>query len=67
MIIHSNLCKMKNKILPICLQGNYRDSSIQQYVYMACLGLGGKKGSLTALCILEGLLARQLSYNQEYL
>ena len=25
-IIHSNLSKMKNKILPICLQGNYRDS-----------------------------------------
>ena len=22
----SNLSKMKNKILPICLQGNYRDS-----------------------------------------
>ena len=26
MIIHSNLSKMKNKILPTCLQGNYRDS-----------------------------------------
>ena len=26
MFIHSNLSKMKNKILPICLQGNYRDS-----------------------------------------
>ena len=25
MITHSNLSKMKNKILPICLQGNYRD------------------------------------------
>ena len=26
MIIHSNLTKMKNKILPICLQRNCRDS-----------------------------------------
>ena len=26
MIIHSNLSKTKNKILPTCLQGNYRDS-----------------------------------------
>ena len=26
MIVHSNLSKMKNKILPTCLQGNYRDS-----------------------------------------
>ena len=26
LIIHSNLSKMKNKILPTCLQGNYRDS-----------------------------------------
>ena len=26
MIIHSNLAEMKNKILPTCLQGNYRDS-----------------------------------------
>ena len=25
-IIHSNLSKMKIKILPACLQGNYRDS-----------------------------------------
>ena len=25
MIIHSNLSEMKNKILPTCLQGNYRD------------------------------------------
>ena len=26
MIIHSNLSKMKNKILPTCLKGNYTDS-----------------------------------------
>ena len=26
MIIHSNSSKMKNKILPTCLQGDYRDS-----------------------------------------
>ena len=26
MIMHSKLCKMKNKILPNCLQENYRDS-----------------------------------------
>ena len=26
MIINSNLSKMRNKILPTCLQGNYRDS-----------------------------------------
>ena len=26
MTIHNNLSKMKNKILPTCLQGNYRDS-----------------------------------------
>ena len=26
MIIHSNFSKMKSKILPTCLQGNYRDS-----------------------------------------
>ena len=26
MIIHSNLSKMKIKILPTCLQGNYSDS-----------------------------------------
>ena len=26
MIIHSNLSKMKNEILPTCLYGNYRDS-----------------------------------------
>ena len=26
MIIHSNFSKMKNKILPTCLQGNYGDS-----------------------------------------
>ena len=26
MIIHSNLSKMKNIILPTCLQENYRDS-----------------------------------------
>ena len=25
MIIHSNLSEMKNKILPTCSQGNYRD------------------------------------------
>ena len=42
MIIHS---KMKNKILPTCLQGNYTESleELQQYVIiMACLhGLRG--------------------------
>ena len=26
MTLHSNLSKMGNKILPICLQGNYRNS-----------------------------------------
>ena len=26
LIIHSNLSKMKNKILSTCLQGNYKDS-----------------------------------------
>ena len=26
MIVHCNLSEMKNKILPTCLQGNYRDS-----------------------------------------
>ena len=26
MILNSNLSKMKNKILPTCLQGSYRDS-----------------------------------------
>ena len=26
MIIHSNLSKMKNEILPSCLQGNCRDN-----------------------------------------
>ena len=26
MIIHSNLSKMKNEILPTCLQGNCRDN-----------------------------------------
>ena len=26
MIIHCNLSQMKNKILPTCLQGNYRDT-----------------------------------------
>ena len=26
MIINSNLSKMRNKILPTCLKGNYRDS-----------------------------------------
>ena len=26
MITHSNLSKMKDKTLPTCLQGNYRDS-----------------------------------------
>ena len=26
MIIHSNLSKMKNKILPTCIHGNYGDS-----------------------------------------
>ena len=26
MIIHRKLSKMKNKILPTCLQGNYEDS-----------------------------------------
>ena len=26
MVIHNNLTKMKNKILPTCLQGNYRDN-----------------------------------------
>ena len=26
LIMHSYLSKMKNKILPICLQGNYTDS-----------------------------------------
>ena len=26
MIFHSNLSKIKDKILPTCLQGNYRDS-----------------------------------------
>ena len=35
MIIHSNLFKMKNKILPICLQGNWRLRQfrrVQQYI-----------------------------------
>ena len=33
MIIHSNLCKMKNQILPTCLQGTYRQfRRIQQYI-----------------------------------
>ena len=27
MIIHCNFSKMKNKILPICLQGNYGEFS----------------------------------------
>ena len=26
MVIHCNLSKMKNKFLPTCLQGKYRDS-----------------------------------------
>ena len=26
MIVYSNLSKMENKILPTCLEGNYRDS-----------------------------------------
>ena len=26
MIIHSSISKMENKILPTCLEGNYRDS-----------------------------------------
>ena len=26
MIIHSNFSQMKNKILPTCLQGNYREN-----------------------------------------
>ena len=26
LIIHNNLSQMKNKILPTCLQANYRDS-----------------------------------------
>ena len=26
MIKHSDISKMKNKILPTCLQGNFRDS-----------------------------------------
>ena len=49
MIIHSNLSKMKNKILPICLQGNWRLRQfrrVRQYIIMihiiyGNLGLGG--------------------------
>ena len=42
MIIHRKLSKMKNKILPTCLQGNYGDSlgefSITSY------GVAGVRG-----------------------
>ena len=34
----SNISEMKNKILPACLQGNYRDS-FGEFSTVACLGL----------------------------
>ena len=47
MIIHRKLSKMKNKILPTCLQGNYGDSlgefSNTLYGITSKLGLKGLK------------------------
>ena len=41
-ILNSNLSQMKNKILPICLQGNYGDSLGEfSNVSKVCLGLKG--------------------------
>ena len=42
MIIHSNLSKMKNKILWTCLQGNYRGSLGEFSIgHIVCLELRG--------------------------
>ena len=38
-IVHSNLCKVKNKILPICLQGNLIDSQ-GEFSNVSCGVLG---------------------------
>ena len=58
-IIHSNLSKMKNKIHPTCLQGNYRDSlgdfsNISYGVFWGGRGLSG----LTAVKLLIALAYR---------
>ena len=54
LIIHTNLSKMKNKILPTCVKGNYRDSLGEfsdKLCQMACLGLRRFTKS-TAQCLL---------------
>ena len=39
MIIHSNLSRMKNKVLPTCSQGNYRNSfgEISNNINTSCM------------------------------
>ena len=48
MIIHTNLSKMKNQILPTCLQGNYRDS-LGEFSNTSCGVLGFAAKSVSHL------------------
>ena len=56
MIIHNNLSKMKNKILPTCLQGNYRDSLGEfSNVSYGVVGAEKVKGSNLIVCLVSGM------------
>ena len=60
MIIHSNLSKMKNKILPICLQGNWRLRQfrrVRQYIIMIHIiyGIFGAGRVLKANTVLKNI------------
>ena len=55
MIIHSNFSKMKNKILPNCLQGIYKDSlgEFSNTSYRVFWRLRGLKETLGIFWILK--------------
>ena len=58
MIIQTNLSKMKNKILPTCLQGNYQDSS-QYYIIRCVSGWKSHLIILTYLVVSSGITDNQ--------
>ena len=49
MIIHNNLSEMKNRILPTCLRGNYRNS-LGEFSNTSCGVFGAERVKYTFLC-----------------
>ena len=69
MIIHSNLAEMKNKTLPTCLEGKYKDSLGEFGEFGAdCEGVSGCTPKMINLvsrnCFLSVAMGRGDFYNE---